>query len=375
MSTHDVAVIGLGGIGSSVLAELARRGLDAVGLDRHAPPHDLGSTHGRTRVFRLAYFEHPDYVPLLVEARTGWRSLEAETGRDLYRETGVLEVGPPDGMLVPGVLAAAETHGLTVERFDADGLRAAFPRFTVADDQVGAFEPRAGVLAVEDAVAAALDVARRHGAEVRTGEAVTALTPDGSGWSVVTDRATLAVGSVVVAAGPWAPRVLAGPFPAASGRLSLRRKSLFWFRTAEPAPGVGPAFAFERGDRIFYGFPEDDLGLKVAEHTDGHPVDDPAGVDRTIDPAERDRLVAFLKAHLPHATTDVTHHAACLYTDTPDGHFIVDRLPGDAPGAVVAGLSGHGFKFAPALGSALADLATEGRTDLPIEFLAANRFG
>jgi sarcosine oxidase len=373
MTTTDVVVIGLGGIGSAVLAELARRGVDAIGIDRFDPPHTLGSTHGRTRIIRTAYFEHPDYVPLLRASFDGWATLEAETGRDLYREVGLLEVGPADGTVVPGVLAAADEHDLAVDRFTTGELRAEFPDFDFADGQVGVFEQRAGFLRVEDCVTAALDVARRGGATIRTGETVGSIRPSPAGWDVVTDRGSVSAGSMVVTAGPWAGRGLAGAFPTAAAHLTPRRKSLFWVRHAPPRRPL-PCFFFELDDGMFYGFPPDEAGLKVAEHTGGHDLADPDEVDRSIDPVEHTRISDFLADHVPGATGEVVAHEACLYTMTPDEHFIVDRLPG-GPGAVVAGLSGHGFKFAPVLGRAMADLAVDGRTDLPIGFLSTARFG
>lgn len=374
MPSTDVVVIGLGGIGSAVLAELARRGVDAIGIDRFDPPHTLGSTHGRTRIIRTAYFEHPDYVPLLHASFDGWETLEAETGRDLYREVGLLEVGPPEGIVVPGVLAAADEHDLAIDRFTTGELRAEFPDFDFADGQVGVFEQRAGFLRVEDCVRAALDVAATGGATVRTGEAVRSIEPSGGGWDVVTDRGSVSAGSIVVTAGPWAGRVLAEALPVAAAHLTPRRKSLFWVGYDSPPRNDLPCFFFELDDGMFYGFPPDDRGLKVAEHTGGHDLVDPDDVERSIDPVEHARISGFLADHVPGATGELVAHEACLYTMTPDEHFIVDPLPG-GPGAVVAGLSGHGFKFAPVLGRAMADLAVDGRTNLPIGFLSAARFG
>jgi monomeric sarcosine oxidase len=374
MKAYDAIVLGIGGVGSAALYELARRGVRVLGIDRFDPPHDRGSSHGHTRVIRQAYFEHPDYVPLLVESYRLWHELEQQSGRRLYHQVGLLEVGPRDGIVVPGVLRAAADHSLEVERLSAAEIERRWPGFRVPGDLEGVFEPGAGYLLVEDCVAAQLAAAHVAGAEVRTNTEVLNWTADERGVRVYTSAGDFSAASLLVAAGSWAGRLLA----LRNLSLTVLRKSLFWFDTTatqyDGAAGC-PVFLFELPHGVFYGFPKlDARGVKVAEHTGGSPVDDPLAVRRDIDRGEELRLREFLAAHLPDVSPSVSDHAACLYTMSPDEHFLVDRHPEHANVVFAAGLSGHGFKFTPVLGRALAELAVDGRTELPIDFLSLSRF-
>jgi monomeric sarcosine oxidase len=385
MQSYDVIVLGAGGVGSAALYELARRGVRALGIDRFHPPHDHGSSHGQSRVFRQAYFEHPDYVPLLKESYRLWRELESAAGRLLFHEIGLLEVGPADGEVVPGVLRAAATHGLEVDPMAACEIERRWPGLSVPENLVGVFERGAGYLLVEDCVAANLEAAVAAGATLLANTIVHDWKADERGVVVRTSAGDFETQHLILAAGSWSDKLWTGRlsdqsaprvnFPA----LSVRRKSLFWFATDSPRYDVAagfPVYLFELPAGVFYGFPRlDGRSVKVAEHTGGRPVDDPANVDRTIDPDEQRRLESFLAAHLPDVSSRVVDHAVCLYTMSPDEHFIVDRHPQHADVVFAAGLSGHGFKFTPVLGRALADLALDGSTSLPIDFLSLGRFG
>ena len=374
MQTYDVIVLGAGGVGSAALYELARRGVRAVGIDRFRPPHDRGSSHGQTRVIRQAYFEHPDYVPLLTESYRLWRALEAATGRQLFHEVGLLEVGPVDGVVVPGVLRAAAEHGLAVEQISAGEIERRWPGLRVPAELVGVFERDAGYLLVEDCVAAHLAAAQAAGATLLVDTEVFDWTADDRGVRVRTSAGEIAAAKLIVAAGSWASSMLRD-LPL---ELTVRRKPLFWFESASPRYDVAagfPVYLFELPAGVFYGFPRiDGHSVKVAEHSGGATVADPANVNRTIDPIEQRRIEEFLAAHLPEVTTRLADHAVCLYTMSPDEHFIVDRHPAHANVVFAAGLSGHGFKFTPALGRALADLAIDGSTPLSIDFLSLRRF-
>jgi sarcosine oxidase len=374
MERYDAIVLGIGGVGSASLYHLARRGARVLGIDRFTPPHDRGSTHGHTRVIRQAYFEHPNYVPLLRESYREWRELESHVGKKHFHQIGLVEIGPPDGVVVPGVLRAAEEHGLAVEPLAAAEVEARWPGLRAGKELVGVFEPTAGYLLVEDCVQAHLDAARAAGAEVRFDTEVVT-------WSARANdvRVKTAVGDefsasrLIISAGAWASRILTDLKLA----LVVRRKSLFWFQADGPRlePSRMPVFLFEVPEGVFYGFPKlDGRGVKVAEHSGGRVVHDPAAVDRTIDADEQHRLESFLARHLPDVSRHVTDHAVCLYTMSPDEHFIVDVHPQHVNVAFAAGLSGHGFKFVPVLGRALADLALDGATELPIEFLSLKRF-
>jgi sarcosine oxidase len=374
MQTYDVIVLGAGGVGSAALYELARRGVRALGIDRFHPPHDRGSSHGQTRVIRQAYFEHPDYVPLLKESYTLWRSLEAATGKSLFHEVGLLEVGPPDGVVVPGVLRAAAEHGLEVEQVSAANIEHRWPGLRVPGDLVGVFERQAGYLLVEDCVAAHLEAAEAAGATLLNNTVVQGWTANASGVRVSTSAGDFSAAKLIISAGSWAGELL----DSLKLGLTVRRKSLFWFAADTPQYDVTsgfPVYLFELPTGVFYGFPRlDGNTMKVAEHTGGVAVDDPANVNRKIDPSEQARVAEFLAAHLPQVSTHVADHAVCLYTMSPDENFIIDRHPSHPNVVFAAGLSGHGFKFAPVLGRALADLAVAGSTELPIDFLSLQRF-
>lgn len=370
---YDAIVIGCGGVGSATLYHLASRGARVLGLDRFPPGHDRGSSHGQTRIIRRAYFEHPDYVPLLKRAYELWSELEQRQPRPLYHETGILQIGPPDGTVLPGVLASAEQHDLSVERLSAADVSERFPGFVVPDSLGAVFEQGAGYLLVEDCVMAHIEQARRHGAELHTGEPVTRWQASGNTVVVETETNRYEARHLIVTAGAWAARLLAD----LDLGLEVRRKHLHWYASAAPdyrANRGAPIFLYEVPKGVFYGFPQiDDLGVKVAEHTGGEVVSDASRLDRSTDDQDRLRVEQFLKYHLPGVSAVSTRHEACMYTMSPDEDFIVDRHPYLDNVLFAAGLSGHGFKFTAVLGEVLADLALAGETKLPYQFLGADR--
>jgi glycine/D-amino acid oxidase-like deaminating enzyme len=398
MNHYDAIVLGAGGVGSAAMYHLARRGKRVLGIDRFHPPHDRGSTHGHTRVIRQAYFEHSDYVPLLVESYRLWRELEQQVGRRLFHQVGLIQAGPPGGQVVPGALRSAAQHNLAVEQLSSSEIEKRWPGLRASQELIGAYEPGAGYLLVEDCVRAHLDVARAAGGELMPDTEVTAWNVSGNEIRVNTSRGEFVADRLVIAAGAWAGRNLLplpmgeggsrsepgegarlqqSPLPKGEGILTVRRKSLFWFDTTatqyEVANGF-PVFLYELPHGVFYGFPKlDARGVKVAEHSGGRVVEDPLVVDRSMDNDERERLIQFLRTHLPGGSTVVTDHAVCLYTMTPDENFIVDRHPAHPNVVFAAGLSGHGFKFVPVLGRALAELALDSGTELPINFLSLGR--
>jgi sarcosine oxidase len=374
MPTYDVIILGTGGVGSAAAYHLARRGAKVLGLDRFPAGHDRGSSHGETRIIRQAYFEHPDYVPLLLRAYELWRGLEQECGVDLLHQVGLLQVGPPDGAVVRGVLQSAVQHGLSVESLSAGEVERRWPGFRVPASMTGVFEAAAGYLRVERCVLAHLAAAKVHGAEFRFGSAVAARRSAANAVEVVTDAGqTYRAAKLIITAGPWAPALFAH-LPI---KLQPRRKHLYWFRADDTIyhQDTGcPTFLYELTHGVYYGFPQiDSLGVKVAEHSGGQAVADPLNDPRALDPADLARVEAFLRAHLPGVSNSLQRHSVCFYTMSPDEHFIVDRDPRDHNYLFAAGLSGHGFKFTSVLGEALADLALDGTTSLPVEFLRLNR--
>ncbi len=375
MEHVDVVVAGTGGMGAAAAMHLARRGVRVLTLDRFPVAHDRGSSHGQTRLIRLAYYEHPDYVPLLRAAYGLWRDLERESGRRLLVESGLVMAGPPGCELVCGAERSAREHGLPLERFAAAEVRRRWPAFFVPEAWDAVHEACGGYLFVEDCVRAHADAAVRCGAEVRSGVEVRGWRGEAGGVVVETDQGRIEAARLVLCPGAWAADVLQLP------RMPFRviRKSLFWHEPRNAhrdhhAAGVMPCFAFDTPQGFFYGFPTlDARGIKVAEHTGGRRLDDPLAVDRDIDDMERRAVESFLAAHVPGALGRLSDHAVCLYTMSPDSHFVVGLHPDDSRVAIAAGFSGHGFKFASVMGAVLADLAIDGGTAHPIGFLSPLR--
>jgi len=375
MRHFDVVVVGLGGIGGSAAFHAAARGARVLGLDPWPIGHALGSSHGQTRLIRLAYFEHPDYVPLLLRSWDLWRDLERRSTRRLLEESGLLMAGPPDGEVITGAIRSADLHGLPIERLTAAEATARWPQFRLPAAWTAVHERRAGFLHVEACVAAHAAAAEAAGATLETGSRVLDWRCDDAGVVVLTDRGTVHADRLVLAPGPWAGGLLRLP----RVPLVVLRKSLFWYRPdhddrASWTAGAVPCFAFDAPTGFFYGFPAlDGRGVKIAEHSGGHVVSDPLTVDRGIDGAERRRVEAINAAHLPRLGTTLADHTVCLYTMSPDRHFLVGRHPDHDRVVVAAGFSGHGFKFASVVGEALADLVVDDGTSLPIGFLSPAR--
>jgi sarcosine oxidase len=357
--TYDIIVAGLGAMGGAAAYQLARRGRRVLGLDRFAPPHALGSSHGQTRIIREAYFEHPLYVPLVQRAYAAWEALERESGRSLMLRTGGLMIGRPDGVVVSGARRSAEQHRLRYEMLTAAEIRRRFPALRPDDDMVAVWEPRAGILFAERCVEAHLAMARRHGAELRYDEPVARWEADGAGVRVVTANGAYQAASLVLATGSWTPS-LVPELP-----LTVERQTLFWFtpRDATPfAPERCPIHLWEHEPgRYIYGFPDLGEGVKVARHHEGVETD-PDAVDRVVRDDEVAAMRAMVARHLPDAGGALRSTAVCLYTNMPDENFLVDRHPARPRVIVVSACSGHGFKFASALGEVIADLAIDGRT-------------
>lgn len=368
MARYDAIVLGTGGIGSAVLSHLALRGCRVLGVDRFQPPHDRGSSHGQSRIIRQAYFEHPNYTPLLLKAYELWEELAQRTQRKLYHEAGVLQIGPATGEVVSGVIRAAAKHQLNVEELQPADIEERWPALRVPRELVGVLEPKAGYLLVEQCVDAHLKAAIDSGAELQAPVEVQSWEP-GPPIRLQTSIGELTTDRLIVTAGAWAGELLADL------QLGLRvlRKSMFWCRPDKGAfesfDNV-PCFLYELPEGVFYGMPPvDERGVKIAEHSSGQTVDDPLHVNREIDGKDKQRAQAFLDAYMPGLASAPKEHATCLYTMSCDGHFVVDTHPDHSHVVYAAGLSGHGFKFAPLLGQALTDLALDGKTNLPIEFL------
>jgi sarcosine oxidase len=354
-----VAVVGLGAAGSATAAHLAARGVRVIGLDRFVPPHAMGSSHGESRIIREAYFEHPLYVPLVQRAYTLWTELESRTGAPLFRRTGGLMMGPRDGTVVGGALASAVEHDLPFELLSSAEVIKRFPAFHIPASDVAVLEPRAGILDPERAIAAHLDSARAAGAELHLGAPVTSWRAlPGGGIEVTWAGETTRADHLVIAAGAWTSSLLADlALP-----LVVERNVVHWFTAQRPADCASdrmPIFIHETSPgKAWYGFPDIGSGVKLALHHQGSATTADA-VDRAVASDEIARVQALHERILPGAIGAHQRSTVCLYTNTPDEHFIVDRHPAHPQVTVVSACSGHGFKFAPAIGELAADLVME----------------
>ena len=373
-SPYDVIVIGLGAMGSSTLYHLARRGVRVLGLERFAIPHDQGSYHGLTRIIRMAYHEHPSYVALLRRAYPLWRELEAETGERLLHVTGSLDGGARDGPFVTGSLASCREHGLDHELLSSAEIARRFPAFRLPDDFAGVLQPDGGYVLAERSVVAFVDAARRRGAIARTGEIVTGWRCDGDGVVLQSGSDTHHAGALIVTAGSWTAKLL----PEVASLARPERQVVGWFRPRRPElfdVERFPVFDILFPEGNYYGLPATGQpGFKIGRHGHLHEPADPDAVDRVVHARDEAVLRRALARYFPDGDGDAVKLTTCLFTNSPDEHFIVDTL-NESPRVVVgAGFSGHGFKFAPVIGEILADLAIEGRTRHSIERFRRARF-
>ena len=383
--TADVIVVGLGAVGSAALHRLALRGVRALGIDRFHPPHDQGSTHGQTRLTRMAIAEGAVYLPLVRRSHEIWRELEAQTGETLLQQIGMLLIAEGDGppshgkpAFLGSTVAIARAHGIAHELLASAEIRRRYPQFGVRDAERAYFEPSAGVLFPERCVAVQLGLAAALGAQVRTGETVLGVEPSGAGVAVVTDQDRYEAARVILAAGAWLPELAGGALP---GLAAVHRQTLLWFESDQPQlydPARCPVFIWQHGASeldYLYGFPllPGSEGVKAAtERYDGHVA--PDAVDRRVSPAEVDAIYRrHVAGRLRGVSDRLVKAATCLYTVTPDAGFILDRMA-DGRVIVASACSGHGFKHSPAVGEHLAALAVDATQAGEPEFALA-RFG
>lgn len=365
----DAIVVGIGAMGSSACYHLARRGARVLGVEQFSIPNALGSSHGFSRMIRMAYFEHPDYVPLLRRAFELWEELQEASGEDLFFKVGGIYMGRMADPAIAGALASARTHDLPHELLSREMLAQRYPQFQVPADFVGMHEENAGLLVPEKCVAAQARLARDAGAEIHADEQVLQW---GDGW-VKTNRAKYRAKQIVFTAGPWTSKLIRG----LGVRLVVTRQVLGWVWPRKPELfelGKLPVWAIGHADgSLHYGFPilPDGQGLKIAWHHPGE-VTDPDHVRRQTSATDEEEFRGVLREMIPDADGRLASMRICLYTNSPDHHFVIDRL---REGVWVAcGFSGHGFKFASVVGEVVADLVTTGGTKLPVGFLGMVRF-
>jgi sarcosine oxidase len=374
LERYDVIVAGLGGMGSAAAYQLARRGERVLGLERHTPAHALGSSHGQSRIVRQAYYEDPAYVPLLLRAYELWEELERDSSRDLMTISGGLMIGRRESGLVSGSVRSAGEYGLPYELLDADELRRRFPAFDPPPETVALYEKRAGFVRPEESVRAHLELAAVRGAELRFEEPVTGWEASESGVRVETGRGAYEAGRLVICPGPWAPQLLDGlGLP-----LRVERAVMYWFEPRERpelfAPGRAPIFIWEPDDgNVFYGIPDGERAAKAAFHHVAGQRCTPETLDREVREEEVVRIRGYLERYVPPLAGRCTQAAACMYTNTPDLHFVISSHPEHPNVAVAAGFSGHGYKFCSVVGEILADLATTGETRHQISLFSPAR--
>jgi sarcosine oxidase len=378
-NAFDVIVVGLGAMGSAAAYHLSTRRAKVLGLEALIPAHDRGSSHGETRIIRQAYFEHPAYVPLVLRAYEMWGRLQQDSGEELLRITGGLSIGQAGGRLVTGCLTSAAEHGLNHELLDSTEMRRRYPQFVLAENEVAFYEATVGYLRPEECIRQHLRLAAEHGADLRFEEPVLSWTASasGDGVSVTTARRTYRAGSLVICAGPWFAEVV----PNISIPVKVSRRAVFWLRpTHDPSAfdrRVFPIFLWEPSQGpIFYGLPRiSEAGCpKVAIHSEGEECT-PSTIDRVIHARDEQAVRAAIESRIPTLNGDIFRATTCMYTMTPDEHFIIDTHPDYPQVSLAAGFSGHGFKFSPVVGEILAELATARKTASEIGLFSASRFG
>ena len=365
---YNAIVIGLGAMGSATLYHLAMRGWRVLGLEQSTPANTLGSSHGDSRIIREMYFEHPLYVPLVQRAYELWTDLENESGKSLMTINGGLMIGPPDGYVVKGTLRSASEHNLPFEVLDSNETRKRFPAFQLRDDLVAVLDPRAGFLDPESCVTTHVQMAVAAGAETRFNEPLLSWTPDGDGVRVVTARAEYLADFLVMAGGGWNRQLLRD----ISVDLVVERQVLFWFEPDGDPSIYGasrfPIYAYEDEPGHFcYGFPRLSKGVKAAGMHSGEKAADPSDIRRSIGDDEVAPLRSALRAVLPGlSAAPIRESTTCIFTNTPDGDFLIDFHPAYKQVLISSPCSGHGFKFSSAIGELQADLLTKGETRFDI---------
>jgi sarcosine oxidase len=374
MSGPQIVVIGLGAIGSAALCQLARRRVRATGIEQFDIGHDRGSSHGPTRIFRLAHFENVSYVPLLRRAYALWRELENCANQHLISLTGVVEIGPTNGELVRGTLAAAQRYNLPHEVLDAKELMRRYPTYKLPENFAAVLQPDGGIIQASRAIEANIRIAEEAGALIRTGEKVLAIEPTGKNLRIKTDRAEIDADGAIIAAGPWLKSLL----PELGMPLRVTRQVVGWF---EPDDAVEfsaerfPVFLLESKYGIHYGFPSyATKGIKVSKHHHSEDMVQPETYDRNVSANDEAIIRAPLAEYLPGANGRLLDAQTCLYTMTPDDTFIIDHMPGFPHIAIASPCCGHGFKFSPVVGEIVVDLVTHGTTANDISQFRLQRF-
>jgi sarcosine oxidase len=374
----DVAVIGLGAMGSAAVAFLSARGVKAIGIDAYYPAHALSSSHGDSRLIRLGYFEDPSYVPLLQRAYENWRTLEARLRTDILTVTGVLQIGAPDSKIIKGTLASCALHNLAYEQLDKTAMRSRYPVFDLGTDDIALFDPQGGYIRPEAAVSGYLKLAATDGAVLHFGEKVAAIEPDDAGVTISSTHGRYRAKKIIVSTGSWIAELV----PHLRAHAQPIRQVVAWYQPRDgyiTQPQRMPSFIFDEGDNgSFFGFPAIGVdGVKIGRHAHFREPIDPNQPNPPVNDRDTTLLDDFIGRRLPAAAGLRVNATTCRYTMLPSEDFLMDLMPGEPRVVVASPCSGHGFKFTSVVGEILADLAMEGGTRLPIgifSFDAMERF-
>lgn len=374
MTHYDAIVIGVGGMGSSTVYHLAQRGLKVLGLERYDIPNEMGSSHGLTRMIRLAYHEHPSYIPLMQKAYELWHQLENHVGERLLVTTGSIRGGTADSSMFLGSKEACDIHHLPYEVLDGPEIHQRFPGYRLPEDVLAVYQADGGFLLSERCIVSYVSAALELGAVVHGREQVLGWEPQGDGVKVKTDKGEYTAESLVICAGAWAYKLVPG-----LAELAVpERQVLGWFQPLQPQlykPGVFPVWGLEVEDGRFYGFPSYGIpGFKLGRyHHLGEQVD-PDTMDREPNADDEEVLKEFTRRYFPDAAGPTLALKTCMFTNTPDEHFILDRLPDYPQVSIAAGFSGHGFKFCSVVGEIMADLSQSGSTSHDLSLFSLDRF-
>ena len=361
-------------MGSAALYHLAKRGLSVTGIEQFEPAHDRGSSHGLSRIIRLAYFEHPSYVPLLRRSFTLWRELEEESGERLLHVTGAVDAGVPGSRVLEGSLESCRIHGLPHEVLTGPEVNRRFPGYHLPDEFRAVFQPDGGFLEPERCIESHVRLATALGASVRTRTKVRSWHQEPDGVVITLDDDVIRARQVVVCAGAWTPQLV----PSLGPLLRPERQVVGWFGIRETGtfrPDRFPVFVLTTPDGHFYGFPEHGVpGFKIGKYHHRLEITDPDAVRRDIDTTDEAVLRDCVRLCFPAADGPLLRASTCMFTNTPDEHFIIDRLPDQPNALVVSACSGHGFKFCSVVGEIVADLTTEGSTSHDLSLFRLDRF-
>lgn len=374
MPSYDAIVIGVGGMGSAAVYHLARRGLQVLGLEKHAIPHEMGSSHGYSRMIRYTLQEHPSYVPLVRRSYELWHEMEETAGEELMVTTGSIRAGAPDSPFFLNAQEACDLHSIPYEILTASEVNKRFPGYRFPEEISSVYQADGGFLLPERCIVTHVQAAERAGADVHSQETVLDWEVRGDGVQVRTDRDTYTAGRLVVTAGPWAANLV----PELAAYAVPERQVMGWFQPKRPelyAAEAFPVFGVFTEEGRYYGFPSHAVpGFKIGRAHHLLQKVDPDAINREVHPEDEDILRQAVNRYFPLAAGKLLDGKTCMYTNTPDEHFMIGTLPGQPQVSVAAGFSGHGFKFASVIGEIMADLAQNGATEHDINLFRLDRF-